>query len=73
MPAPGSRPRVRMGVAGAPDDGRTIGDLVDTARRRANSAASSGQAPSAGADDDPGPRQAGLFDDRAGDKLRRAG
>jgi len=73
MPAPGSRPRVRMGVAGAPDDGRTVGDLVDAARRRATSSVSSNQTPHAGADDDPGPRQAGLFDDRAGDKLRIAG
>jgi putative nucleotidyltransferase with HDIG domain len=73
MPAPGSRPRVRTGVATAPDDGRTVGDLVDAARRRANSAVASGQTPHAGDDDDPAPRQVGLFDDRVGDKLRRAG
>lgn len=70
-PAPGSRPRVRTGVAGVPEDGRTIGELVDAARRRTGGAIPSGPALRTDPDEDEGPQQASLFDDRQGDVLRR--
>ena len=73
MPAPGACPIVRTGVAGVPEDGHTIGELVDAARRRAGSAPPLVLSGPVAQDGDAGPRQAHLFDDRAGDALRRAG
>jgi putative nucleotidyltransferase with HDIG domain len=70
-PAPGARPRVRTGVAGVPEDGRTIGELVDAARSRAGAAAPIGLPRPGHGEEDDGLRQASLFDDRPADPLRR--